>query len=148
MHWLLVLLGILTALAAWPARADSLAEVRAGNAAFAEGRYEPAIEAYTRAILAGDLEPEALAVTFNNRGVAYGELGDYDRAIQDYGQALSLRPGDRTSIKNLRIGHTRRARVRQQQAVGFADPGPDVRLAAAHIVAIALRSERTRDGSG
>ena len=109
MHRLLVLLGILTALAAGPARADSLAEVRAGNAAFAEGRYEPAIEAYTRAILAGDLEPEALAVTFNNRGVAYGELGDYDRAIQDYGQALSLRPGDRTSIKNLRIGHTRRA---------------------------------------
>ena len=105
---LLILVGILAALAAAPARADSLAEVRAGNAAFAEGRYEPAIEAYTRAILAGDLEPEALAVTFNNRGVAYGELGDYDRAIQDYNQALTLRPGDRTSIKNLRIGYARR----------------------------------------
>ncbi len=105
---LLILVGILAALAAAPARADSLAEVRSGNAAYAEGRYQPAIEAYTRAILAGDLEPEALAVTFNNRGVAYGELGDYDRAILDYNQALTLRPGDKTSIKNLRIGYARR----------------------------------------
>lgn len=108
MQRLVVLVVLLAALGAAPAHADSLAEVRTGNAAFAEGRYEAAIEAYTRAILAGDLEPEALAVTFNNRGVAYGELGDYDRAIQDYNQALSLRPGDRTSIKNLRIGHVRR----------------------------------------
>jgi tetratricopeptide (TPR) repeat protein len=92
-----------------PARADTLDEVRAGNAAFGEGRYEAAVGSYTRAILAGDLEPEALAVTFNNRGVAYSELGDYDRAIQDYNQALTLRPEDKTSIKNLRIGHSRRA---------------------------------------
>ncbi len=47
-----------------------------------------------RAILAGDLPPEALAITFNNRGVAYSELGDFDRAISDYNQALTLAPGD------------------------------------------------------
>jgi Flp pilus assembly protein TadD len=86
-----------------------MAEIRAGNAAFGEGRHEAAVEAYTRAILAGDLDPDALAVTFNNRGVAYSELGDYDRAIQDYNQALGLKAGDRTAVKNLRIGHTRRA---------------------------------------
>ena len=89
--------------------ADTMAEIRAGNAAFGEGRHEAAVEAYTRAILAGDLDPDALAVTFNNRGVAYSELGDYDRAIQDYNQALGLKAGDRTAVKNLRIGHTRRA---------------------------------------
>jgi Flp pilus assembly protein TadD len=89
--------------------ADTLAEIRAGNAAFGEGRHEAAVEAYTRAILAGDLDPDALAVTFNNRGVAYSELGDYDRAVQDYNQALGLKPGDKTAVKNLRIGHTRRA---------------------------------------
>ena len=69
---------------AGPALADTLAEVKAGNAAFAEGRYEAAVEAFSKAILAGDLDPDFLAVTFNNRGVAYGELGDYDRAVQDY----------------------------------------------------------------
>ena len=62
-----------------------------------------------RAILAGDLDPEALAITFNNRGVAYSELGDFDRAISDYGQALALTPGDATAIQNLRIAHIRRA---------------------------------------
>jgi Flp pilus assembly protein TadD len=89
--------------------ADTLAEIKAGNAAFNDGRHEAAVAAYTRAILAGDLDPDALAVTFNNRGVAYSELGDYDRAVQDYNQALSLKPGDKTAVKNLRIGHTRRA---------------------------------------
>ena len=66
------------------ALADSVGDVRTGNAAFGDGRYEAAVEAFSRAILAGDLEPEALAITFNNRGVAYSELGDYDRAIEDY----------------------------------------------------------------
>ena len=89
--------------------ADSVGDVRTGNAAFGDGRYEAAVEAFSRAILAGDLEPEALAITFNNRGVAYSELGDYDRAIADYRQALTLVPGDPTAIKNLRIAYIRRA---------------------------------------
>lgn len=92
-----------------PVRADGVGDVRTGNAAFGDGRYEAAVEAFTRAILAGDLDPASLAVTFNNRGVAYSELGDYDRAIADYGQALTLAPGDATSIRNLRIAHVRRA---------------------------------------
>lgn len=141
---LLILVGILAALAAAPARADSLAEVRAGNAAFAEGRYEPAIEAYTRAILAGDLEPEALAVTFNNRGVAYGELGDYDRAIQDYNQALTLRPGDRTSIKNLRIGYARRGSAHAnlgEQDQALADYSKAIELEPQHAPTYVRRGQ-------
>lgn len=90
-------------------RADSLGDVRTGNAAFGDGRYEAAVDAFSRAILAGDLNHEALAITFNNRGVAYSELGDYDRAIGDYGQALALVPGDATAIRNLRIAYIRRA---------------------------------------
>lgn len=104
--------AVLAALVAGGPRAllaDTLAEIKAGNAAFSEGRHEAAVDAYTRAILAGDLDPDALAVTFNNRGVAYSELGDFDRAIQDYNQALGLKASDRTAAKNLRIGHTRRA---------------------------------------
>lgn len=89
--------------------ADTLGELRAGNAAFGEGRFEAAVEAYTRAIVAGDLEPAALAVAFNNRGVAYGELGDHDRAIRDYEEALDLRADDATARRNLRVGHSRRA---------------------------------------
>jgi tetratricopeptide (TPR) repeat protein len=102
-------LAVAVTAAAAPVRADGVGDVRTGNAAFGDGRYEAAVEAFTRAILAGDLDPASLAVTFNNRGVAYSELGDYDRAIADYGQALTLAPGDATSIRNLRIAHVRRA---------------------------------------
>ena len=33
------------------------------------------------------------AAAYNNRGVAYDHKGDYDRAIQDYEQAIKLMPG-------------------------------------------------------
>src|SRR4029450_3416050 len=94
MRGLLIRVAVLTVLTAGQATAASLDNVRDGNTAFGEGRYEGGIDLFTRAILAGDLEPSALAITFNNRGVVYSELGDYDRAMQDYEQALSLRPGD------------------------------------------------------
>lgn len=101
--------GLALSLLAAPATlAAGLDEVQAGNDAFSAGRYEAAVEAFTRGILAGDLDPEALAIAFNNRGVAYGELGDFDRAIADYGKALELQPQDPTAIKNLRIAHIRR----------------------------------------
>src|SRR5205085_1542752 len=60
MRRLMILLGTLAALVAGPALADTLAEVKAGNAAFAEGRYEAAVEAFSKAILAGDLDPDSL----------------------------------------------------------------------------------------
>ncbi len=109
MRRLAVAAGLVLFAALGSVRADGIGDVRTGNAAFGDGRYEAAVEAFTRAILAGDLDPASLAVTFNNRGVAYSELGDYDRAIADYGEALSLAPGDTTSIRNLRIAHIRRA---------------------------------------
>jgi tetratricopeptide (TPR) repeat protein len=99
---------LLASLLAAPAAAAGLDEVQAGNAAFTTGQFQIAVEAYTRGIQAGDLDADALAIAFNNRGVAFGELGDFDRAIRDYGEALRLRPEDKTSIKNLRIAHVRR----------------------------------------
>jgi tetratricopeptide (TPR) repeat protein len=91
-----------------PVAADPLADIRAGNQAFADGRPEQAVVAFTRAIEGGSLDSDSLALAHNNRGVAYGELGDFDRAIADYERALQLRPGDPKSLRNLRIAHTRR----------------------------------------
>jgi lipoprotein NlpI len=45
----------------------------------------------SRAIDSGRLSDANLAIAFNNRGVAYDDKGQYDRAIQDYDQAIWLR---------------------------------------------------------
>jgi Flp pilus assembly protein TadD len=139
-----ILLALCLPLAAGTAAADSLGDVRSGNAAFGAGRYDEAVEDYTRAVLAGDLEPEALAIAFNNRGVAHDELGDYDRAIQDYGQALALAPGDKTATKNLRNAHIRRGGAAQQLGewdAALADYARAVELEPAHPLAYRRRGQ-------
>jgi tetratricopeptide (TPR) repeat protein len=130
------------------ARADSIGDVRTGNAAFGDGRYEAAVEAFTRAILAGDLPPEALAITFNNRGVAYSELGDFDRAISDCTQSLALTPGDPTATKNLRIAYLRRAaaaaRLGERESA-LADYDRAIELDPAHPLAYLRRGQLRLD---
>jgi tetratricopeptide (TPR) repeat protein len=36
-------------------------------------------------------------VAFGNRGVAYANLGDHQKAINDYDQAIALKPNTRLS---------------------------------------------------
>lgn len=93
------------------ALAQGLADVRLGNEAFRDGDFVAAVEHYTAAIRSGELVGEALAITYNNRGVAHGEAGDFGPAIADYSQALALRPDDATTIRNLRVAHVRRGEV-------------------------------------
>ena len=93
------------------ALAQGLPEVRLGNEAFREGDFARAVSHYTNAIRSGELVGEALAITYNNRGVAHGEAGDFDPAIADYSQALALRPDDSTTIRNLRVAHVRRGEL-------------------------------------
>jgi tetratricopeptide (TPR) repeat protein len=102
---LALLIGMAAVTAAY---ADALDDARAGNEAFAAHDLEGAIEAFSRAITSGELSGEALSITYNNRGVVYGELGDFDRALEDYEKALEIRPGDDTTLRNLRVALTRR----------------------------------------
>jgi tetratricopeptide (TPR) repeat protein len=53
---------------------------------------EQAIAACTRDIASGRFKGVALGGRFNNRGLAYAERGDYDRAIADYNEAIRLHP--------------------------------------------------------
>ena len=41
-----------------------------------------------------------LADAYNNRGNAYAAKGEYDRAIDDYNQALQLNPNDTEAYNN------------------------------------------------
>lgn len=69
--------------AQWTEDAQKCAETPDPNLAF---------DLCTRAIQSGALSGSGLAITFNNRGNAYQSKGDYQRAIQDYDEALRIDP--------------------------------------------------------
>jgi tetratricopeptide (TPR) repeat protein len=50
------------------------------------------IGACTAVIQSGRWQGKDLVQAFNNRGVAYQNKGEYDRAIPDYDQAIKLNP--------------------------------------------------------
>ncbi len=137
-------LAVIAAVLAGPVVAEPLDDLRAGNAAYERGEFQDAVAAYTAAIISGQLSVEALAVTFNNRGVAYGELGDFDRAILDYSEALGLRPDDATATRNLRVGHLRRgiARAERNDVDGaIADFTRAIEIDPSHYLAYLRRGE-------
>ena len=67
-----------------------------GNFLMMLGQTDRAIETYSRAI---QLNPDNTEV-YNNRGVAYGERGDYDEAIKDFNKAIALNPNDAIAYNN------------------------------------------------
>ena len=51
---------------------------------------------------------EKLAEAFNNRAIGYRVKGDYDRAIQDYNQAIKLNPKFAVAYNNRGVAHERK----------------------------------------
>ena len=68
------------------------------------GREDPmidvVIEGCTAVIQSGQDPPQKLATAFDNRGVAYRLKGEYDRALQDYEQAIHLNPDNAHAYNN------------------------------------------------
>ena len=60
----------------------------------ADSNSDLALHYCTAAIQSGRLSEAAFAGTLYNRGNAYDDKGDYDRAIQDLDQAIRLKPDD------------------------------------------------------
>jgi predicted TPR repeat methyltransferase len=89
-------------------RAQIPDDLRTGYEAYKSGQFEQAADAFGRAIQLGGLDQDALAVTLNNRGVAYSQLGRYDDAIADYLEAQKLKADDPTTIRNLRFAYLTR----------------------------------------
>src|SRR5262249_47736673 len=51
---------------------------------------------------------DKLAEAFNNRGIAYRLKGDYDRALQDYGQAIRLNPKFAAAFVNRGVAYDKK----------------------------------------
>src|SRR5215470_2813397 len=56
------------------------------------GDADAAITQYTSAIQAGGLSNDQLVAAYSGRGNAYHVKKDYERAIQDYGEAIRINP--------------------------------------------------------
>ncbi len=69
------------------------------NLSFADGRYNEAIEGYTRIINKGVTNPDV----YYNLGNAYVKTGDAGRAILNYERSLELAPGNDDVAYNLSL---------------------------------------------
>src|SRR5271169_5590295 len=58
------------------------------------------VDACTALIQSGQETTENLAIAYNSRGNAYTDKGQYDRAVQDYDQAIKLSPKYATPYNN------------------------------------------------
>lgn len=67
-----------------------------------------AIEACSAVISAGVVDRQDLATAFKNRGNAYDDKGQYDRAIQDYDHAIAINPDDGNAFNNRGTSHRAR----------------------------------------
>jgi lipoprotein NlpI len=97
---------------------DTMPESAAGSTA----KLDALIERYTRAIESKHLSTEHLAITYYNRGTGYGSTGQDDLAIQDFNEAIHLKPDFAEAFYNLgtiygRDGQTDRAVENFNQAI-------------------------------
>jgi len=73
-----------------------------GIASIALGRYQPAIDDFTRAI---GLDKYNAANAYDNRGTVFYALGRFREAIEDYNRAISLKPDDTEAYYNRALAY-------------------------------------------
>ena len=71
-----------------------------GLSAVRSGRHDEAVELFTKIIDAGS-EPDVLPTALTNRGLVESRRGNWQRAIEDYREALRLQPKLATAHNNL-----------------------------------------------
>ena len=108
-----------TALAASPA-----SEILAGNRAAEKGDLERAIKHFTAAIDSGKLSKENMAIAHNNRGSAWDDRRQPDKAIKDYSKAIELNPNYDAAYYNRSYAYERKGQI----ALAFRDMENAVRL--------------------
>lgn len=82
---------------------------KAGTVWYKQGRYQRAIENFTKAI---GLNPDD-AGAFNDRGGAFAKLGRYQQALEDYNEAIRLKPDYAVFYSNRGVVYLTRGDTKQ-----------------------------------
>jgi lipoprotein NlpI len=89
-------------------RADAASDLEACADAEDHNNHDAAIGFCSRALQSGDLSDEDKALALTDRGNAHDGKGDHARAIQDYDQALQLRPDYASAFYNRGLTYWRK----------------------------------------
>ena len=71
------------------------------------------IEENTREVVA--INPKD-AAAYNDRGIAYGEKGENNKAIEDFTKAIELNPKDAAAYNNRAIAYRKQGEVKKAEA--------------------------------
>ncbi len=89
---LLAAITLLASLGVWAQ--EDIRLCRQGWSSYTAGQYDEAIGLYAQCMQAGKLNPENLARSYRNLGMAYNAKKDNARAIDSYNKSLALKPED------------------------------------------------------
>ncbi|MCC7049681.1 MAG: tetratricopeptide repeat protein [Alphaproteobacteria bacterium] len=117
-------LVLLSAIAAGAAKANDRAAC-----SNAQGDPEERIISCSRLLNSQGLDPAERAKAHNNRGVAFGQSGEFKTAIKDFDQAIGLKPDDPSLLNNrcfflAAMGDTARAIPDCDRALRLKEPDP------------------------
>src|SRR5262245_36471397 len=66
------------------------------------------IDGCTSLIDSGKQTPQTLVIAYHNRGNAYMAKGEYDRAVQDYGESIKLNPNYARAFNNRGVAYQKK----------------------------------------
>ena len=136
------ILALMLTSAAWPATAMALTPMLVEQSACLDGSGNDAVAACTRVVDTGLLQDRALADIYHKRGATWIDLRQYDRAVDDFTQAIRLRPDNPVAFNDrgvtyMKKGDYDRAIADFDQAIGLF---PNYGLAIANrVIAVAVR---------
>lgn len=90
--WLTLMLACTCTVFCARAVADAVDDVNAGVAAVNRGDDNEGIRLITQALNSGELSTQNRAIALNDRGSAWSDKGEYDKAIADFNEAIRLNP--------------------------------------------------------
>ena len=84
---------------------DAQTYLQRGTEAHQKGNWDVAIEYYTEFIRLEPTDTSTVSIAYYSRGVAYGEKGEVDRAIEDYTLALEFNSNFADAYHNRGYAH-------------------------------------------